>query len=77
MLSNWLGGIKHEISDTLRIVVLVALYPTVAQFTNIMIFDENSFTLVPPLIGGLAGTLVSATILFKKFRKHRESPKTE
>ena len=77
LLSNWLGGIKHEISDTLRIVVLVALYPTVAQFTNIMIFDENSFTLVPPLIGGLAGTLVSATILFKKFRKHRETPKTE
>ena len=77
LLSNWLGGIKHEISDTLRIVVLVALYPTVAQFTNIMIFDENSFTLVPPLIGGLAGTLVSATILFKKFRKHRETPKAE
>ncbi len=77
LLSNWLGGIKHEISDTLRIVVLVALYPTVAQFTNIMIFDENSFTLVPPLIGGLAGTLISATILFKKFRKHRETPKTE
>ena len=77
LLSNWLGGIKHEISDTLRIIVLVALYPTVAQFTNIMIFDENSFTLVPPLIGGLAGTLISATILFKKFRKHRETPKTE
>jgi putative membrane protein len=37
-----------------------------------MIYDENSFTLVPPLLGGLAVTLVSATILFKKYRKHKQ-----
>jgi putative membrane protein len=71
LLSNWMGGIPRQISDFLRIIVLVALYPTVFQFTNIMINDESSFTLIPPLLGGLAVTLVSATILFKKYRKHK------
>ncbi|MFZ8907645.1 MAG: DUF373 family protein [Nitrosopumilaceae archaeon] len=66
LLSNWMGGIPRQISDVLRLVVLVALYPTVYQFTNIMINDESSFTLIPPLLGGLAATLVTATILFKK-----------
>ena len=72
LLSNWFAGIRHQISDTLRLVVLAALYPTVAQFTNIMIHDESSFTLIPPLLGGLAATLVTATILFKKFRKQKD-----
>ncbi len=71
LLSNWMGGIPRQISDILRIVVLVALYPTVFQFTNIMINDESSFTLIPPLLGGLAATLISATILFKKYRKQK------
>ncbi len=71
LLSNWIGGIPRQISDILRIVVLVALYPTVFQFTNIMINDESSFTLIPPLLGGLAATLITATILFKKYRKHK------
>ncbi len=72
LLSNWIGGIPRQISDILRIVVLIALYPTIAQFTNIMMHDESSFTLIPPLLGGLAATLVSATILFKKYRKQRD-----
>ncbi len=72
LLSNWIGGIPRQISDILRIVVLVSLYPTVFQFTNIMIKDESSFSLVPPLLGGLAATLISATILFKKYRKHKD-----
>jgi len=72
LLSNWIGGIPRQISDILRIVVLVALFPTVYQFTNIMINDENSFTLIPPLLGGLAATLISATILFKKYRKNKD-----
>jgi putative membrane protein len=72
LLSNWIGGIPRQITDILRIIVLVALYPTILQFTNIMIYDENSFTLIPPLLGGLAVTLVSATILFKKYRKHKD-----
>ena len=71
LLSNWMGGVPRQISDILRIIVLGALYPTVFQFTNIMMYEESSFTLVPPLLAGLAATLVSATILFKKYRKHK------
>jgi len=71
LLSNWIGGIPRQISDSLRIIVLIALYPVISQFTNIVINDENSFTLIPPLLGGLAATLISATILFKKYRKHK------
>ena len=72
LLSNWIGGVPRQISDILRIVVLIALYPTVYQFTNIMIHEESSFSLVPPLLGGLAATLISATILFKKYRRHKD-----
>ncbi|MCH6571180.1 MAG: DUF373 family protein [Thaumarchaeota archaeon] len=68
-ISNWLGGVSRQITDTLRLVVLLSLYPTVYQFTNILIYDESSFTLIPPLLAGLAATIVSATILFKKYRK--------
>ena len=72
LLSNWMDEIPRQISDILRLIVLVALYPTIIQFTNIMIYDEPSLTLIPPLLGGLAATLVSATILFKKYRKHKD-----
>ena len=72
LLSNWIGEIPRQISDILRIIVLIALYPTINQFTNIMIYDEPSLTLIPPLLGGLAATLISATILFKKYRKHKD-----
>ncbi|HEY5734966.1 MAG TPA: DUF373 family protein [Nitrosopumilus sp.] len=72
LLSNWIGGIPRQITDILRIIVLGALYPTIFQFTNIMINDEPSLTLIPPLLGGLAATLISATILFKKYRKHKD-----
>ena len=69
LLSNWLGGVPRQISDSLRLIVLAALYPTVAQFTDILINNTSSFTLVPPLLGGLAATLVSAVLLFKKYRR--------
>jgi len=69
--SNWLGGSLKHITDILRLIVLASLYPTVAQFTNILIYDENSFTLIPPLLGGLAVTLISATLLFRKYRKKK------
>ena len=72
LLSNWLAGTRHQISDTLRLVVLAALYPTVAQFTNILIHDESSFTLIPPLLAGLAVTLVTAVVLFKLFRRQKD-----
>ena len=72
LLSNWIGGIHRQISDILRIIVLISLYPIVLQFTNLMVYDESSFTLVPPLLGGLSVTLISATILFKKYRKNKD-----
>ncbi len=72
LLSNWIGGIPRQITDILRIVVLISLYPTIHQFTNIMIHDENSFTLIPPILAGLAVTLISTTILFKKYRRRKD-----
>lgn len=72
LLSNWIGGIPRQITDILRIVVLISLYPTIHQFTNIMIYDENSFTLIPPILAGLAVTLISATIIFKKYRRRKD-----
>ncbi|MEX2192550.1 MAG: DUF373 family protein [Nitrosarchaeum sp.] len=72
LLSNWIGGVPRQISDVLRIVVLGALYPITSQFIIIMMNDGvDSTTLVPPLLAGLAATLISATILFKKYRKHK------
>ena len=72
LLSNWIGGVPRQISDVLRIVVLGALYPITSQFIIIMMNDDvDSTTLVPPLLAGLAATLISATILFKKYRKQK------
>ena len=72
LLSNWFSGSLRTITDTLRIVVLVSLYPTVFQFTSILINDESPFTIIPPLLVGLAITLISATVLFRKYRKKRD-----
>jgi putative membrane protein len=72
LLSNWIGGVPRQITDILRIIVLGALYPITSQFI-IIIMNNNvdSITLVPPLLAGLAATLISATILFKKYRKQK------
>jgi putative membrane protein len=72
LLSNWIGGVPRQITDILRIIVLGALYPITSQFIIIMMNDNvDSITLVPPLLAGLAATLISATILFKKYRKQK------
>ena len=72
LLSNWIGGVPRQISDILRLVVLGALYPITSQFIIIMMNDGvDSITLVPPLLAGLAVTLISATILFKKYRRQK------
>ena len=71
LLSNWLKGSLRAITDILRIVVLIALYPTIYQFTSILIHDSSSFTLIPPLLAGLAITLISATVLFRKYRQKK------
>ena len=69
LISNWLNSKLKHISDVLRIIVLAAIYPTVAQFANILTTNESSFTLIPPLLAGAAITLISATLLFRRYRK--------
>ena len=71
LLSNWLKGSLRRITDVLRLIVLISLYPTIYQFANLLIFDENSFTLIPPFLAGLAITLISATLLFRKYRRKK------
>jgi len=68
LFSNWLNRKLRHISDLLRIIVLVALYPTVHQFTNILMYEENSFTLILPLVAGFAVTAASATLLIRRYR---------
>jgi len=69
LLSHFLTGSLRRVSEIIRIIVLVSLYPVVLQFTNILVYNESPFTLIPPLLAGLAVTLISATILFRKYRK--------
>jgi len=69
LFSNWLNRKLRHISDILRIIVLVALYPTVHQFTSILMFEESSFSLILPLVAGFAVTAASATILIRRYRK--------
>lgn len=71
LLSNWLKGSLRQITDILRMIVLVSLYPTVYQFTNLLVNDESSYTLIPPFLVGLVITLISATFLFRKYRKKK------
>ncbi len=71
LLSNLMGHVPRQISDTLRLIVLGALYPTVGQFTNILIRDDSSLTLIPPLLAGLAATIISAVILFRVYRNQK------
>ena len=69
LFSNWLNRKLRHITDILRIVVLVALYPTVYQFTNILMYEESSFSLILPLVAGFAVTAASATLLIRRYRK--------
>lgn len=71
LVSNWLKGSLRHITDILRMIVLVSLYPTVNQFTNLLILDASPFTLIPPFVAGLVVTLISTTFLFRKYRKKK------
>ena len=72
LFNNWLNRKLRHISDILRIIVLVSLYPTVYQFTNILRFDESSFSLILPLIAGFGVTAASATLLIRRYRKKKD-----
>ena len=71
LLSSWFKGSLRSVTDVLRLIVLVTLYPIVLQFTTIMTRGESPFTLLPPLVLGLAVILISATVLFRKYRKKK------
>jgi putative membrane protein len=71
LLSSWFKGSLRSVTDVLRIIVLVSLYPIVFQFTNIMTHDESPFSLLPPFLLGLAAILISATVLFRRYRKKK------
>jgi putative membrane protein len=71
LLSSWFKGSIRSITDILRIVVLITLYPIVLQFTTIMAHNESPFTLLPPLLLGLAVILISASLLFRRYRRKK------
>ncbi|CAI9832112.1 MAG: DUF373 family protein [Nitrosopumilus sp.] len=71
LLGNWLGGSQVQAIDALRMIVLAALYPIVFQFAGVLLNGQSAFSLVPPLLGGLAATLVAAAILFRYTRRRQ------
>ncbi|MDE1763003.1 MAG: DUF373 family protein [Thaumarchaeota archaeon] len=71
LLSSWFRGSIRSITDILRIIVLLTLYPIIAQFTIVVTKDESPFTLIPPLLLGLAVILISASLLFHKYRRKK------
>jgi len=69
LFSNWLNRKLRHISDILRLIVLGAMYPTVHQFTNILMYEESSFSLILPVVAGFAVTAASATLIIRRYRK--------
>jgi len=72
LFNNWLNRKLRHIIDILRVIALVSVYPTLYQFTNILIYDESSFSLILPLIAGFGVTAASATILIRKYKKKKD-----
>ena len=77
LFSNWLNRKLRHITDILRIIVLVALYPTVYQFTNVLMYEESSFSLILPLVVGFVITFASATLLIRRYRKKKDGNELE
>ncbi|MYB29481.1 MAG: DUF373 family protein [Cenarchaeum sp. SB0663_bin_5] len=77
LLGNMVGSNRAHTIDILRLAVLASLYPIVYQFTNIVLHDETSFTLIPPLLAGLAATLTIAALLFWRKRKHKDETESQ
>jgi putative membrane protein len=69
LTSNWVNGKLKHISDIIRLIALASIYPTVAQFATMLVTDADAFSLIPPLLIGGAITLISATLLFRRYRK--------
>lgn len=71
LLSSWFRGSIRSMTDILRIIVLLSLYPIITQFNTVVTRDESPFTLIPPLLLGLAVILISASLLFHRYRKKK------
>ena len=71
LLSSWFRGSIRSMTDILRIIVLLALYPIITQFNTVVTRDESPITLIPPLLLGLAVILISASLLFHRYRKKK------
>lgn len=74
LLSNLMAGLRQQTGDILRLVALGSLYPLAYQFNEIVLHDQNSFTLIPPLLAGLAVTLVVAAVLYGRQHRHKNEP---
>ena len=72
LFNNWLNRKLRHISDILRVIALISVYPTIYQFTNILIYNESSFSLILPLIAGFGVTAASATVLIRKYKKKKD-----
>ena len=72
LFNNWLNRKLRHISDILRVIALVSVYPTIYQFTNILIYEESSFSLILPLVAGFGVTAASATVLIRKYKKKKD-----
>ena len=72
LFNNWLNRKLRHISDILRVIALISVYPTLYQFTNILIYEESSFSLILPLILGFGVTAASATVLIRKYKKKKD-----
>ena len=77
LTSNWVNGKLKHISDIIRLIALASIYPTVSQFATMLVTDADAFSLVPPLLAGGAITLISATLLFRRYRKRGGQVLTE
>jgi len=73
LFNNWLNRKLRHISDILRVIALVSVYPTLYQFTNILIYEESPFSLILPLVAGFGVTAASATILIRKYKKKKDN----
>lgn len=77
LLSNLLAGLRQQTGDILRLVVLGSLYPITYQFSMIVLHDQNAFTLIAPLLAGLAAILVTAAVLYGRLHRLKSEPSTK
>ena len=73
LFNNWLNRKLRHISDILRVIALISVYPTLYQFTNVLIYEESSFSLILPLVAGFGVTAASATVLIRKYKKKKDT----